>query len=813
MKIIFLAELIITIIVSVIFMKNITKVTAEEVTDEKDGESEKKPKRNLSKKEIFADFFTVLMLIIGLTDITHLADFGEFQGGFAVMGALLALEKAVNVIRRRATSRTLEFLGKALLAVAVIELTVFQFPSYRMFFGNFTRREIPISELQRVIPATDESEEYTEAYGRDDILVEGGEKLSLIADNINMKVGTLHFIITDASDEPRNKLSISVDATDETYSHHYRDSVIKTESYFGDEDSQYTTVLLSGKTGGMRFNFTQTYNDRFFTISSIELNAPVPFDVSAVRMIILTVVSTLAYAVVFSALLKKSYGENRFVCNTSAVLLTALAVMLAAAIVIVKIPADSEDYFKQESGNQVSEELVLAFENGQVSLLHEPTPELYNIENPYDRSIRETTDINDSFQSIWDHVLYNEKLYSYYGIAPVILLFLPYHMITGYFFPTDIAVMIFAIIGIIFLTLAYTEVIKRWFSRIPSGCYIAGLIIILASCGIWYSTGRTLFYEIAISSGFAFTTMGAYFLISSKVIGKGKTSLVRVFLASLFLAIAVLCRPTLAVYSVCACVYYLMGFRKSAEIPDPTAESGVKTVKNRKIIYAVCALLPFVVLGSAQMWYNYARFESPFNFGIEYSLTINDFVNAQYHTLFVIIGTFAYLFSAPQFKMCYPYVTTAFDTFDVNGFYFKDLGNTSGIAFLALPVFAYLLTGKALKKIPDRKDRLRTLVTIGLPCVVMPLVIMFSIWESGYAVRYTADFSWQIVIGALAVAFFLYINSENQLIKKLFRGFMSFSMVWAIIVNVPQIFSFVFNSHDYYPNVIEDFKQLVQFWY
>lgn len=38
------------------------------------------------------------------------------------------------------------------------------------------------------------------------------------------------------------------------------------------------------------------------------------------------------------------------------------------------------------------------------------------------------------------------------------------------------------------------------------------------------------------------------------------------------------------------------------------------------------------------MIYNYARFGSVFDFGIQYSLTINDFTAAQYHTHFVLIG-------------------------------------------------------------------------------------------------------------------------------------------------------------------------------
>ena len=42
----------------------------------------------------------------------------------------------------------------------------------------------------------------------------------------------------------------------------------------------------------------------------------------------------------------------------------------------------------------------------------------------------------------WDHVYFDGKYYSYYGIAPVVLLFLPYHKLTGYYFPDSLAVLL-----------------------------------------------------------------------------------------------------------------------------------------------------------------------------------------------------------------------------------------------------------------------------------------------------------------------------------------------------------------------------------
>lgn len=788
-KLLFFIVVIMTVYASVIFITDIRNKISPLSEPEEDNEENSTP----SAKEIFADVCTIFTMFLGISDIIRLTDMGMFHGAFAVMGAVLLLEKACNLIRNRIESRTLKFFGKILLIVSILEITVFQFPSYRIFFGDYEQQKISVSEGTLINGGTEEKTGNFKVSGRNTSTVE--------FKNINKKVGTIKINVETANSD---KLSVSIDATDETSSL-YRTSIIKADIITTNPSTAYTTVLLSGKVGSMQFNFSGINDYDLFYLSEIEINTPIPFEISALRMMLIIIISTLAYAVAFSGLMKRTYKENLQFCEISSLIITVSAVLIAFGMTCEKIPSDSENYFFQKEGNQISEELVLAFEKGQVSLLREPVKELLESPDPYDRYLRESVTDNEA----WDHVLYNGKYYSYYGIAPVILLFLPYHLITGSFFPTDIAVLIFSALGLIFLALTYNAIIKRWFSRIPSGCYISGLAILLTVCGIWYSIGRPLFYEISISSGFAFTALGAYFLISSNVIGDGEISLKKVTFASMFLATAVLCRPTLAVYSICACVYYSIGFGKSAKVYEK--DGSIKTVKNRKIKYILAAVIPFAVLGSVQMWYNYARFDSPFDFGIKYSLTINDFIDSEYHTLFVLIGLCAYIFAVPSLKFEYPYVETPFSYLKANGYYFKDLGQTSGILFLALPVFAYLLGGKALRKLNGRHTKIKYSVITLLPCVIMPLVIMFSIWESGYAVRYTADFSWQILMGAYVILFFLYQNTENTTIKKLFRYFMSFSMITAFIINIPQIFNFTFSEYDY-QLITSQFHELIEFW-
>jgi hypothetical protein len=211
------------------------------------------------------------------------------------------------------------------------------------------------------------------------------------------------------------------------------------------------------------------------------------------------------------------------------------------------------------------------------------------------------------------------------------------------------------------------------------------------------------------------------------------------------------------------------------------------------------------------MWYNYARFGSPLDFGIQYSLTINDFTHTQYQTFFVLIGLYHYLFAMPSVQVEYPFLTTPFSKLGVNGYYFSDSGNTSGILYLALPTFAYLLSGRVMRRLGSWKARLRAAVTVGLPCLVMPLVIIVSIWESGYAVRYTADFSWEIIMGALVILFYLYQKTKRCWKQQAVRYFLAVSMVAAVIVNGVQIFNFAF-SYQNYAVLCSQFEQMVAFW-
>ena len=81
---------------------------------------------------------------------------------------------------------------------------------------------------------------------------------------------------------------------------------------------------------------------------------------------------TLAYAVACSTTLKRPYLETKKLCRRTITVMTAAVMAVAVLIVMAKLPDGGfAGQFKLDSGNQITQEQVDAFENGQISLLKE----------------------------------------------------------------------------------------------------------------------------------------------------------------------------------------------------------------------------------------------------------------------------------------------------------------------------------------------------------------------------------------------------------------------------------------------------------
>ncbi len=706
---------------------------------------------------------------------------------------LIAIGASVILIPKRRETRRV---GVILLSIAFLcEVLVFNFHSYHLLLGGYERAEVDLESSNTLIKQN------------------GEDRLRVELIDVGRPVGTLRIdcdFIGSAEDAVETPyVTVTVDACDETQQAYYRSAIAEGQIVKGDNGSRYLVLDLSGKVSHLRLQLNAK-PDCSFALKGITLNDPIPMRFSPLRLLLTFGAAFAIYLLLKAPAMLAAYGERRRLFRALALGVTVCLILGAVALTFLYQYDRTKGIsggFAQTSGNQITQELVDAFEAGQVSLLDRPSEELLALDNPYDWSLRS----REGVAYKWDHLLFEGKYYSYYGIAPVVLLFLPYHLLTGYYFPTPEAVLLFGAIGILFLTLTYLVFCDLFAKKLPINMLLAGLLICQLSSGVWYNFCSPLFYEIAQASGFCFTCMGMYFLLRSRVIGSDEpVRLPSLCLSAVCLSLAVLCRPTLALYCVAALVFVGFGLFKYRKhtvnlFPEERKKTLLATVR-----YLCAALLPYAIIGGAQMLYNHARFGSVMDFGIQYSLTINDFTRAQYHTDFVMIGLHNFLFAFPTVRPEFPYVFSNFSDLSVNGYYFIANYNAVGLFLRALPSLGYVGAVSAWRAL-SREERRLALGVLIPTCVLVPLGIIFSIWESGYGVRYCTDFAWQFILGGLSVIFLLYVRRFDGQMKTLAQRFLVLSLVVAAVCNFGMIYAYM-SKTGYLEAQFLAFERLFDFW-
>ncbi len=714
---------------------------------------------------------------------------------FAVLTVLFVLLPKNKRLKRAA--------AVFLLLSCIFELAVANFHAYHLLGGGYEAVALAVDGEGVAVSGADGEK-------ADGLANAAGKKLTLEYTDIDKPIGTLHLDLTFS--EGTDYADVRISAKDMTQSASYRSGVADGRIVAGDDRSAYIVLDLSGSVSDLRVEITPQSKGAF-TVNGVTVNQPVPLHFSAVRLVLWVLGAVAVYLLCTAESMKKPFGEDRRILRRTTLVMAAVFVLCAVAVTWLSMYDQTgalSTGWKNTSGNQITKELVDAFRAGQVHLLDKPSEELLAMENPYDWSARSALKVSAK----WDHLLFDGKYYSYYGIAPVLLLFLPYTLLTGYYFPTAEAVLLFGAIGIIFLALLFLEFAEIFCKKIPNSMLVSTLLVLLVSCGVWYNFVNDNFYEIAQASGFCFTAAGFFFLLRSRVVGEGRIRYRHIARASVCLSLAVLCRPTLAVYCFAACIFLGFGLCKhigemSAVSPD--AEIPPESLKRCCVAkYLIAALLPFVLIGGVQMAYNYARFGSVMDFGIQYSLTINDFTRAQYHTDFVMIGLHNFIFAFPQIKPEFPYVASNFSTLSVNGYYYVANKNAVGLLWRALPSLGYIGVVPAWRAM-TKKERLQV-TALGLTtCLIAPLVVIFSIWESGYGVRYCCDFAWQIVLGGAGILYLMYARTADGQGKAVLRHAFTVAAVLALVVNGAMIYAYLSKSGNLSAEYLR-FAKLFDFW-
>lgn len=619
--------------------------------------------------------------------------------------------------------------------------------------------------------------------------------------DINSVVKTIYADV-DWPDEKRSTLDIQVYYTDETrlsyVSYGKELQVVK-----GFERSKYLQEDFNGKSERIKLKLLVSKGEKLY-IGQIGINKQIPFVFSLARVGTMLLITLGIYSFVMLFRYRNATGSHDTFCHTA----KCIATMLFALLVLTVYGGIFSGFLNataQDHGSQISQELVDAFLNGRVSLLAQPSDELLNTADPYVPANRGGIDY------LWDHVYYNGQYYSYYGITPVIMLFIPFHLITGMYMYDGFAVLLFSLISILFISLAYYKFIKRLCPDTPLYLQLFGQVILLMSCGILSNIVRPAFYEVATSCAFMCLSIALYHLACSGILQKsGTINMYHTIFMSFWTALAVLARATFALYAVCAVVTVTVVFiERRADIRGRTA-----------IKYFACALLPLVCFGLVQCIYNYMRFGNIFEFGIKYSLTINDFTKTDFHFSFAFVSLYNFLFGIPSVNDSMYFIHPDILAFGASGYYFFETYTAIGL-FTRVPLLYSLFALPFAKTNMKFKDKLLFALKYILPCVIVPIVIVMVTWESGFAIRYYSDFAPLMLLFVLMLFFKLYQkNASDDFRQKTYATVFGVTALLAFVGAMAVINSYVpnFGRHigcvDYsYTHKYYRIARELSFWY
>ena len=395
-----------------------------------------------------------------------------------------------------------------------------------------------------------------------------------------------------------------------------------------------------------------------------------------------------------------------------------------------------------------------AWIHGQAALLVKPDPRLMALPNPYDPAK------NRSY-GIIDFSYRNGKYYLYYGVTPILTLFLPWKAVFNTY-PTDaFAVAVYASLAYaLHLCLLYC-IWARYLPRTPLACLV--LAALLVGWGNldplhWEWTGYTI---VAQECGYA--CLAAMLLAGYHTLhARGRVGL-GLALTSLATGLTVASRPSLLPVGLfLAAVTAYLGWH------------AWKTRGDRPSLLhlALAACMPFGLIVASMLAYNAVRFGSPLEFGMHYQIEPWDMPRTVLSSVnYVSRDLKAFLFSGPRFVSQFPFI----------------IGGTAlpiGLV-VALPFLVFLLG--CLWAPAPQPPRLRVfgagLVATGLGAFAI-LSTYFLEW-----MRYETDAAMPLTVAA-AIGWLILVDGARR--PWLRRAFIAFGVglgLYTLAVNV-QLYAF-----------------------
>lgn len=418
------------------------------------------------------------------------------------------------------------------------------------------------------------------------------------------------------------------------------------------------------------------------------------------------------------------YNKRRIMHDFLFLLVALIMVLSLFQVRDVKRETFEYDETKVEWQSQYVK-LFDAFKRGQVHLNIEPSLELLELENPYDTAAR---DASGAFYH-WDHAFYEGKYYCYFGVAPLITTYTPIYIITGELPNDALVTLLLGIYAVIFMALAYREVILRFTKRVNLWLYLLGFCALVGVSGVYYGVYIGDVYNVQMLSALGCSMAFVFFAFRAMRANGNVARCVLLVFAALALGLDVMSRPSAVLMCIAVFPIFIEFLVKS------------KRSEWKKTLSALGSfVLPLMLCAAFVMWYNAARFSSPFDFGEKYQLTVNDVSKNTLEVNFIFSSFYSY-FIHPFWKGdATPYIVMNGDQMKPWGSRYVYGEKYVGAFALVLPALAmlYMRYARTDKELLGKRDITRDFYAL-CTAVLALLVAYIDFCKGGTHIRYIFD--------------------------------------------------------------------------
>ena len=490
-----------------------------------------------------------------------------------------------------------------------------------------------------------------------------------------------------------------------------------------------------------------------YSLTGIAANAPQPFRFSLLRFAVIALVLLAGWALRPSgSLWNRRYFDapGRFRPCVAGLI---LAFSLAATLVPFADPINSgvaTSYYNVNNWDGVSNvyftkhindwqkdassqlgALAHSLLNGRLDLELDPPEALVAMDNPYDTVARAA----QAPDALWDVAYYNGRYYVYFGVVPCLLFQLPFEAVTGTRdLPPCIGMIVMSIAAVFAAFGLVKQAARRWFPRISAAAYLLASSAVAGCTQLYYLLLRPSVYEYVILCGASFVLLALWqWMAAANTSDEHRGArLAHLVLGSLCMALVAGCRPQMEIFAFLALPIFWKQYVTDRRL----------FTRRGAVEFALFAL-PVLLVAAGLMWYNYARFGSPFDFGANYNLTSNDMTKRGLSLGRVAPALHYYLFALPSLRAVFPYVCELRVSTNYIGQTISEL-LYGGI----LPTTPFLWIFALLPALRRRLSRLRLWGVVGWCLFSAVALSALDAMMAGILYRYLADFALPLLFAA-----------------------------------------------------------------